>query len=144
VDRHGIVAVLTTWPAYSLAAAALLALWLMESSFSAAPLHASLPGITAGEPVVGILLGVVVFGDVIRITPPLIALQAAGIVALVAGVILVARAPALSDIRARSVDLRHTASEDLRRTAGRVRPVPRLPDSVPGQAAEAPKYPEEV
>ena len=110
---------LTTWPAYCLAAAALLALWLMESSFSAAPLHASLPGITAGEPVVGILLGVVVFGDVIRITPPLIALQTTGIVALIAGVILVARAPALSDIRAKSVlPAAHRERGPLRRTAG--------------------------
>ena len=38
----------------------------MENSFSAAPLHASLPAITAAEPVAGILLGVVVFGDVIE------------------------------------------------------------------------------
>lgn len=99
VDRHGIAAVLVTWPAYSLAAASLIALWLMESAFNAAPLHASLPGITAAEPVVGILLGVLVFGDVIRITPGLIALQAAGIVMLVAGVVLVARAPVLSSLR---------------------------------------------
>ena len=143
-DHRGIAGVLTSWPAYSLAAAALLALWLMESSFSAAPLHASLPGITAGEPVVGILLGVVVFGDVIRITPPLIALQAAGIVALVAGVILVARAPSLSDIRAKSVDLRHAATEDLRRTANRVLPAAKLPDGVPDASHEAPKHTEEV
>jgi drug/metabolite transporter (DMT)-like permease len=143
-NHHGIGAALASWPAYSLAAAALLALWLMESSFSAAPLHASLPGITAGEPVVGILLGVVVFGDVIRITPPLIALQAAGIVALVVGVILVARSPALSDIRAKGVDLRHTATEDLRRTAGRVLPGPKVAGTVPDRAEEAPKHPEEV
>jgi drug/metabolite transporter (DMT)-like permease len=144
LDHHGIVAVLTSWTPYSLAAAALLALWLMESSFTAAPLHASLPGITAGEPVVGILLGVVVFGDVIRITPPQIALQAAGIVALVAGVILVARAPALSDIRAKGVDLRHAATEDLRRTAGRVLPGVKVVDGVPDGVHEAPKHPEEV
>jgi drug/metabolite transporter (DMT)-like permease len=151
LDRHGFVAVLTSWPVYSLAAAALLALWLMESSFSAAPLHASLPGITAGEPVVGILLGVVVFGDVIRITPPLIALQAVGIVALVVGVILVARAPALSDIRARGVDLRHAATEDLRRTASRVLPrtgveLDRTGLDRPGldRTEPAPKHPEEV
>jgi drug/metabolite transporter (DMT)-like permease len=100
VAHHGVLAVLVTWPAYCLAAASLLALWLMESAFNAAPLHASLPGITAAEPVVGILLGVLVFGDVIRVSPGLIALQAGGIVMLVAGVVLVARAPALSGLRA--------------------------------------------
>ena len=113
----------------------------MESSFSAAPLHASLPGITAGEPVVGILLGVIVFGDVIRITPPLLVLQGVGILALVVGVILVARSPMLSDIRAKSADLRHTATEDLRR---RVLPSSKLAEDMPEHAPEAPKHPEEV
>jgi hypothetical protein len=96
---RGVLAVATTWPAYALAAASLLAVWLMESAFNAAPLHASLPAITAAEPVVGIFLGVLVFGDVIRVSPGTLALQAAGIVALVAGVILVARAPVLSGLR---------------------------------------------
>jgi drug/metabolite transporter (DMT)-like permease len=99
VSAHGVLAALTSWPAYCLAVATLVALWLMESAFNAAPLHASLPAITAAEPVVGILLGVLVFGDVIRISPAMIALQAAGIVTLVGGVILVARAPVLSGLR---------------------------------------------
>jgi drug/metabolite transporter (DMT)-like permease len=99
VSNRGVLAVFTSWPAYCLAAASLVALWLMENSFNAAPLHASLPAITAAEPVVGILLGVVVFGDVIRISPGQIALQAAGILALIGGVILVARAPVLSSLR---------------------------------------------
>jgi drug/metabolite transporter (DMT)-like permease len=99
VDSRGVLAVAATWPAYALAAASLLAVWLMESAFNAAPLHASLPAITAAEPVVGIVLGVLVFGDVIRVSPGTLALQAAGIVALVAGVILVARAPVLSGQR---------------------------------------------
>jgi drug/metabolite transporter (DMT)-like permease len=101
VDTRGVLAVATTWPAYALAAASLVAVWLMESAFNAAPLHASLPAITAAEPVVGIVLGVVIFGDVIRVSPGTLALQAAGLTALVAGVILVARAPVLSGVRHR-------------------------------------------
>jgi drug/metabolite transporter (DMT)-like permease len=98
-DAHSFVGVLSSWPPYCLLSAALIAMWLMQNSFSAAPLHASLPGMTAAEPVSGILLGVVVFGDVIRISPGMLAVQAAGIVALVVGVIMVARAPVLSHIR---------------------------------------------
>jgi drug/metabolite transporter (DMT)-like permease len=98
-DAHSFIGVLSSWPPYCLLAAALIAMWLMQNSFSAAPLHASLPGMTAAEPVSGILLGVVVFGDVIRISPGMLAVQAAGIVALVIGVIMVARAPVLSHIR---------------------------------------------
>ena len=93
------MALLTSWPVYCLAAAGLIGLWLMESSFNAAPLHASLPAITAAEPLAGIALGVVVFGDVVRVSAGMIALQAAGLAAIVAGVIMVARAPALSSLR---------------------------------------------
>lgn len=98
-DAHSLVALLTSWPVYCLAAAGLIGLWLMESSFNAAPLHASLPAITAAEPLAGIALGVVVFGDVVRVSAGMIALQAAGLAAIVAGVIMVARAPALSSLR---------------------------------------------
>jgi drug/metabolite transporter (DMT)-like permease len=96
LGHHPVLVLLAGWPGYSLAVASLAGFWLMESAFSAAPLHASLPAITAAEPVAGMLLGVVVFGDVIHVSPGILALQAAGLAALVAGVILVARAPVLS------------------------------------------------
>jgi drug/metabolite transporter (DMT)-like permease len=96
LDNHSVLALLTGWPVYALAVASLAGFWVMESAFSAAPLHASLPAITAAEPVAGILLGVVVFGDVVHVSPGMLALQAAGLAALVLGVVLVARAPVLS------------------------------------------------
>ena len=80
-----------TWVAYSLIAVTLVGLWLMQSAFTVAPLHTSLPGITAEEPVTGIVLGVVVFGDSIRVFPGLILLEPSGLIALLIGVILVAR-----------------------------------------------------
>ena len=99
LDAHSFSGLLTNWAPYCLVAAALIANWLMQNAFNAAPLHASLPAITASEPLAGILLGVVVFGDVIEISPGILAVQAAGIVALVLGVIMVARAPVLSHLR---------------------------------------------
>jgi len=96
LDNHSVHVLLTTWPGYTLAVASLAGFWLMESAFNAAPLHASLPAITAAEPAAGMLLGVVVFGDVIHVSPGMLALQAAGLGAMVLGVILVARAPVLS------------------------------------------------
>jgi drug/metabolite transporter (DMT)-like permease len=109
-DAHSLLGLLTSWPLYCLAAAGLIGLWLMESSFNAAPLHASLPAITAAEPLAGIALGVVVFGDVVRVSAGMIALQAAGLAAIVAGVILVARAPALSSLRPAHVIRAHRAA----------------------------------
>ena len=99
MDTHSLVTLFTSWPAYCVIVAGLIGLWLLESSFNAAPLHKSLPGITASQPLTGILLGVLVFGDVIRISPGMLALQAAGLAAIVTGVILVARAPCLSALR---------------------------------------------
>jgi hypothetical protein len=99
MNAHPFTALLTTWPGYSLIGASLVGLWLMECAFNAAPLHASLPAISAAEPAAGILLGIRVFGDAIRTSPAMIAMQAAGLVALVLGVVLVARAPALTVLR---------------------------------------------
>jgi len=96
---HDVILLLTSWPAYSLVAVGVIALWLMQSAFSSAPLHASLPGVTAAEPVSGIVLGVVAFREKVPASPLLIALQVAGLMMLVAGVILVARAPALSGLQ---------------------------------------------
>jgi drug/metabolite transporter (DMT)-like permease len=99
MNAHPFTALLTSWPGYSLIGASLVGLWLMECAFNAAPLHASLPAISAAEPAAGILLGILVFGDDIRTSPVMIAVQTAGLVALVLGVVLVARAPALFVLR---------------------------------------------
>ena len=99
LDSNGIGAVFTTWAPYALVGAGAIGIWLMQSAFNSGPLPLSLPAISAGEPLVGILLGVLVFGDRIQITPGELAMQIGGIVALVVGVILVGRAPALSQLR---------------------------------------------
>ena len=99
LQSSGISALFTTWAPYALVGAGATGIWLMQSAFNAGPLNESLPAISAGEPLVGILLGVIVFGDRIQVSPGLLAMQAAGIAALVVGVIMVARAPALSQLR---------------------------------------------
>ena len=99
LQSSGISALFTTWAPYALLGAGAIGIWLMQSAFNAGPLNESLPAISAGEPLVGLLLGVIVFGDRIQVTPGLLAMQVAGIVALVVGVIMVARAPALSQLR---------------------------------------------
>jgi hypothetical protein len=96
----GFDGLLLHWPPYALVGAGALGIWLMQSAFSAGPLNVSLPAISAGEPVVGILLGVVVFGDRVQDTPGELAIYAGGLAALVVGVIMVGRAPALSQLRA--------------------------------------------
>jgi drug/metabolite transporter (DMT)-like permease len=89
----------TTWSAYALVGAGITGVWLMQNAFSAAPLRASLPTIAAGEPIAGIVLGIVVFGDRIQISPGMLAIEAGGIAALIVGVVAVARSSALSGLR---------------------------------------------
>jgi drug/metabolite transporter (DMT)-like permease len=96
----GFGGMLSTWAPYALVGAGATSIWLMQSAFSAGPLNVSLPAISAGEPVVGILLGVVVFGDRVQDTPGELAIYAGGLAALVIGVIMVGRSPALSQLRA--------------------------------------------
>jgi drug/metabolite transporter (DMT)-like permease len=114
LDGHHPLSLLTGWSGYTTIAASIVGLWLMQNAFNAAPLHASLPAITATEPAAGMALGVVVFGDVIHVTPLLLAVQAAGIAAMVAGVVLVARAPVFADLRLRQ--LPQVALERLQQT----------------------------
>ena len=89
----------TTWSAYALVGAGIAGIWLMQNAFSAAPLHASLPAIAAGEPLAGIALGIVVFGDRVQLRPSLLAIEAAGIALMIVGVIAVARSSAFSGLR---------------------------------------------
>jgi drug/metabolite transporter (DMT)-like permease len=96
----GFSGMLSTWAPYALVGAGATGIWLMQSAFSAGPLNVSLPAISAGEPVVGILLGVVVFGDRVQDAPGELAIYAGGLAALVIGVIMVGRSPALSHLRA--------------------------------------------
>ena len=111
LDGQSPAHLLTTWSGYATVATSLVGLWLMQNAFNAAPLHASLPAVTATEPVAGIVLGVVVFGDVVHVSPWLLAAQAAGIAAVVGGAVLVARAPVFSDLHLR--ELPHVALDRL-------------------------------
>jgi drug/metabolite transporter (DMT)-like permease len=111
IDGRHPLNLLVHWPGYATVVASLIGFWLMQNAFNSAPLHASLPAVTAAEPTAGIVLGVVVFGDVVHISPWLVAVQIAGVLALVGGVILVARAPVFSNLSLR--ELPHAALELL-------------------------------
>jgi drug/metabolite transporter (DMT)-like permease len=144
LQLHGISGMLHSWSAYCLVATGAVGLLLMQSAFSAGPLHASLPTITAGEPVAGILLGIVVFGDQISLSPASLAMHAGGIAALVVGVILVARAPALSSLRQAVVEPVHLPrrrdtgpQRTLTRASGGISP-PGVPDPADAPSAAGP------
>ena len=122
LQGHPVTVLLTAWPPYCLLATGIVGLWLMQNAFSAGPLHASLPTIAAGEPVAGIVLGIVVFGDRIQISPGMLAIEAGGIAALIVGVVV---GGALVGLRRAAQDnRRHHASRHARGSPPARRPDP--------------------
>ncbi|MGH3538436.1 MAG: DMT family transporter [Pseudonocardiaceae bacterium] len=95
----GLGRLLESWLPYALLAVAVLGLLLAQSAFEAAPLRASLPAITAAEPLVGIAYGIGVFGETVRTAPVWLALEAVGLTAMITGVVLLARSPTLAPHR---------------------------------------------
>jgi drug/metabolite transporter (DMT)-like permease len=137
LQHHGISSLFTHWAPYALVGAGATGIWLMQSAFSAGPLQLSLPAISAGEPLVGIGLGIVVFGDRIQISPGELAIEAGGIFALIVGVIMVGRAPALAQLRAWTppgIPVPHVAHVK--------HPMPSMP-SLPVLPTAHPKQPEQ-
>jgi len=134
IDGRHPLSLLVHWPGYAMIMASAIGVWLMQNAFNAAPLHASLPAVTAAEPTAGIVLGVVVFGDVVHVSPPLLALQFAGIAAMVGGVILVARAPVFRELHV--AQLPQAALELLHPAASR------SADDESGELALAPDAPD--
>jgi drug/metabolite transporter (DMT)-like permease len=118
LQGNSFTALFSAWAPYALVGAGIVGIWLMQNAFSAAPLHASLPAIAAGEPIAGIALGIVVFGDSIQITPGMLAIQAGGIAALIIGVVAVARSSAFSGLRKITVRAAPHGLHGLRSPAG--------------------------
>lgn len=94
---HGVIAGLTSWQPYTLVAVTIIGLVLTQSAFEAAPLAASLPALTIAEPLAGIALGAGIFSEALRVTALALTGEAIALFAMVAGVILVARSPLITD-----------------------------------------------
>ncbi len=91
----GVPAAFMTWQPYGLVCVGALALLLAQSAFDAAPLRISLPAATAAEPLTGIALGIVIFGERIRLSAGDLALEALGLAGMVAGIVVLGRSPYL-------------------------------------------------
>jgi drug/metabolite transporter (DMT)-like permease len=93
---QGPAALFTSWEPYLLPVIAATGILLNQSAFDAAPLRISLPATTATEPIVGIVLGVAMFDERLRVDPPALAGEVGGLVALVVGIVILGRSPFLA------------------------------------------------
>jgi drug/metabolite transporter (DMT)-like permease len=91
----GIAALPAHWQPYGVLAIGITGMVLVQSAFEAAPLRMSLPSLTAAQPLAGIACGIGFLGDELRVTPGALAWQAAGLAAVVTGVLLLGRHPAM-------------------------------------------------
>ncbi|MGW1196254.1 DMT family transporter [Streptomyces sp. NPDC002536] len=91
----GLAALVTSWQPYGVLVIGVTGLVLVQSAFETAPLRMSLPALTAAQPLAGIACGVGFLGDRLRTTPGALAWQAAGLAAIVVGIVLIGRHPAM-------------------------------------------------
>jgi drug/metabolite transporter (DMT)-like permease len=91
---------LRSWEPYVVVAIAIAGLLLAQSAFDAAPLRISLPATTAVEPLTGIVLGVLIFYERLRLSPGALAAEVIGLLMMVGGIIVLGRSPFLGKPRA--------------------------------------------
>lgn len=93
----------TAWQPYAMAFVALAGIVVQQSAFQAAPLPASLPVMDAVEPTVAVLIGVFAFGESLAASVTALTLEAAGIVALITGIVLLDRSPVVLALQQKPV-----------------------------------------
>jgi hypothetical protein len=86
---------LTGWQPYGVLVIGVTGLVLVQSAFETAPLRMSLPALTAAQPLAGIVCGVGFLGDQLRTDIGALASEAAGLAAIVLGIVLLGLHPAM-------------------------------------------------
>ncbi|OIJ92495.1 DMT family transporter [Streptomyces colonosanans] len=91
----GFTEFITGWQPYAVVVLGVTGLVLVQSAFETAPLRMSLPALTAAQPLAGIACGVGFLGDRLRTDTGALAWQAAGLAAIVLGIVLLGMHPAM-------------------------------------------------
>jgi hypothetical protein len=97
----GLTDLVTTWQPYGVVVIGVTGLILVQSAFETAPLRMSLPALTAAQPLAGIACGVGFLGDRLRTDAGALAWEAAGLAAIVGGIVLLGLHPCMPSGAAR-------------------------------------------
>ncbi len=95
VRDDGVAGLFAHWQPYAIVVIGLTGMLLVQSAFETAALRMSLPSLTAAQPLAGIACGVGFLGDRLRFSTGALAWEAVGLAAIVVGVILLGRHPAM-------------------------------------------------
>jgi drug/metabolite transporter (DMT)-like permease len=91
----GFAGLLTGWQPYAVLALGVTGLVLVQSAFETASLRKSLPALTAAQPIAGIICGVGFLGDRLRADAVALSWEAGGLLAVIAGIVLLGLHPAM-------------------------------------------------
>ncbi|WP_326696705.1 DMT family transporter [Streptomyces sp. NBC_01754] len=92
---EGWASLFTSWEPYGLVVMGVTSLIMVQSAFEAGPLRLSLPPLTAAQPLAGIVCGIGFLGDHVRSDAVALVWQAAGLAAIVTGIVMLGRHPAM-------------------------------------------------
>ena len=92
----GVSHLFQSWQPYLLAGAGVAGMVLAQSAFQAGPLDASLPTLSATDPIVSVLVGAVAFGEALRVGVAETTLEVLSFSAVVAGIFLLAHTEAVN------------------------------------------------
>ncbi len=87
----GLVHLLEAWQPWVMLAAGVIGMVVAQSAFQAGGLDVSLPAMSVVDPVVSVVIGAVAFGESIASRPAAVAVELAALIAMSAGVTLLAR-----------------------------------------------------
>ncbi|MFF9569259.1 DMT family transporter [Streptomyces sp. NPDC014685] len=90
-------ALVAGWQPYAVLVLGVTGLLLVQSAFETGPLRVSLPPLTASQPLAGIACGVGFLGDRLRTDAGALVWQAVGLLAIVAGIVLLGLHPAMPE-----------------------------------------------
>ncbi|WP_328337573.1 DMT family transporter [Streptomyces violaceus] len=94
-SEGGFAELLTGWQPYAVLALGVTGLVLVQSAFETASLRKSLPALTAAQPLAGIICGVGFLGDRLRTDAVALSWEIGGLLAVVAGIVLLGLHPAM-------------------------------------------------
>ncbi|MEU1851560.1 DMT family transporter [Streptomyces sp. NPDC019990] len=94
-SEGGFAELFTGWQPYAVLALGITGLLLVQSAFETASLRKSLPALTAAQPLAGIICGVGFLGDRLRADVVALSWEAGGLLAVVAGIVLLGLHPAM-------------------------------------------------
>jgi drug/metabolite transporter (DMT)-like permease len=97
LDR-GVIHLLGHWQPYALLVAGLGGMVIVQSAFQAGSLDSSLPAMSVVDPIVSIGIGALAFGEAITARPVAVVVEVIALVAMSAGVVLLARSEAVRSV----------------------------------------------